>query len=61
MCKSFLVTGINSNLNGADDHAIWLETDIKNIFDDEDNDNNAATDNINKLQDLWNTESLKFC
>ena len=28
--------GIDSNLNGADDLMIWLETDTKTIFDDED-------------------------
>ena len=36
--KSFLVTGINTNLNGADDHMVRSETYIKQIFDDDDDD-----------------------
>ena len=47
--------GINSNLNGADDHMIWPETDMKMIVNDYDT-NNAfegftadATAYINKL------------
>ena len=39
MHKSFLVTGINNNLNGANNHIVWSETDIKVIcmggYDDE--------------------------
>ena len=32
MCTSFLVMGVSSNFNAADDHMIQLETDIKIIF-----------------------------
>ena len=38
VCKSFWDMDINSNLNGANDHMIWLETDTKKIFDHEDDD-----------------------
>ena len=31
--KSFLVTGVNSNLNVADDHKMRSEKDIDTIFD----------------------------
>ena len=58
--KSFLVTGINSNLNGTDDQMIGLEIDIKMMFNAEHDDKvfhgftaqdiSAATPNINKLQ-----------
>ena len=35
MFESFMVTGIISNMNGANDHMIWSETDIKTVLDDE--------------------------
>ena len=38
VCKSFLVTGSSTNFNGAEDCMIQLETDIKMIFDNEDDD-----------------------
>ena len=34
--RSFLAMGNNRNLTDANDHMIWLETDIAMIFDDED-------------------------
>ena len=57
--KPFLATGIDGNLNGADDLMIQSETDIEMIFDNENDDENfhsfatkdlaAATPDINKL------------
>ena len=35
MYKLFLRMGINHNLDGADGHRIWLETEIKMISKDE--------------------------
>ena len=56
LCKSFLVTGINSNLTDADDHTIWLDTYIEMIFDDEEDvfhgfaaKDGASTTNINEV------------
>ena len=36
MLKSFLVLGINSNLSDANYHIVLLETDLKTIFNNED-------------------------
>ena len=41
MRKLFLDTGIYSNLDGADDLVMGLETDIKMITDNEDDDDEA--------------------
>ena len=34
----FLIMDISGNLNGANDHMIWWETDIKTIFKDKQDD-----------------------
>ena len=50
--KTFIVTEINRNLNGDNDHTIQLETDIEMLFNDEvltAHDITAAKANINKL------------
>ena len=31
--ESFIVTGINTSLNGANDHMVQSDTDIEHIFD----------------------------
>ena len=35
VCKLFIVTDINTSLNGAIDHMVWSDTVIEHIFDDE--------------------------
>ena len=36
VCEPFLVTGNNSNMNGADDHMVGSDIDLQMIFNDED-------------------------
>ena len=60
--KSFIVTGINTSLNGADDHMVWSDTDIEQVFNDEDDDEIfegfttedfvVATENLQRVLDI---------
>ena len=36
MCKSYLVIGLSSIINGTNDYITWSETDIEKIFADDD-------------------------
>ena len=35
VCKLFIVKGINTSLNGADDHMVQSDMDTEHIFDDD--------------------------
>ena len=57
-----IVTGINTSLNGADDHMVRSDTDTEHIFDDEDDkeilegftteDFAVATENLQRVPDM---------